>query len=131
MLELVGDLDQGESPLSRVLRFTSRYHTTFRFISATLRTLLVEKRATLRSPLVLCSELHLYTTPLDIGVALRFRTEKWPPCAPSLVVLCRIVDMDFREFPTERLYEKASSTSQPPHHEAAHGSVHERLATRT
>ncbi len=83
-----------------VLWFTSRYHTTFRLISATLRPHLVAKKATLRSSLVLCRELHLYTTPLDIGVALRFRTEKWPPCAPSLVVLCRIVDMDFREFPT-------------------------------
>jgi hypothetical protein len=43
------------------------------------------------SPPVLCRELHLYGAPLDIVVALRFRMEKSPPCAPSLVVLCRIL----------------------------------------
>jgi hypothetical protein len=31
----------------------------------------------------------------------------------------------------ERLYEKASCASQPPHHEATHSSVHERFATLT
>src|SRR5215210_2040326 len=31
----------------------------------------------------------------------------------------------------ERLYEKSSNTGEPPRHEANHGSVHERLATRT
>jgi hypothetical protein len=31
----------------------------------------------------------------------------------------------------ERLYEKPSNTGEPPRHEADHGSVHQRLATRT
>src|SRR5918993_1903830 len=31
----------------------------------------------------------------------------------------------------ERLYEKSSNTSEPPRHEANHGSVHQRLAART
>ena len=31
----------------------------------------------------------------------------------------------------ERLYEKASNTSEPPRHEANHGSVHERLSACT
>src|SRR5215212_519431 len=31
----------------------------------------------------------------------------------------------------ERLYEKSSNTGEPPRHEANHGSLHERLATRT
>src|SRR5215204_2600547 len=33
-----------------------------------------------------------------------------------------------RRIPLLRLYEKASSASQSPQHEATHGSVHERLA---
>src|SRR5919107_1653182 len=33
--------------------------------------------------------------------------------------------------PVPRLYEKSSNTSEPPRHEANHGSVHERLAART
>jgi hypothetical protein len=32
---------------------------------------------------------------------------------------------------SKRLYEKLSSTSQPPQHEATHGSVHECFAART
>jgi hypothetical protein len=30
-----------------------------------------------------------------------------------------------------RLYEKASNSGQPPHHEATHGSIYERFAART
>jgi hypothetical protein len=58
----------------------------------------VVKRAALGSPPVLCRELHLYAAPLDIGVAFWFRTEKSPPTAFSLVILCTILQMDFREF---------------------------------
>src|SRR3954451_892912 len=32
---------------------------------------------------------------------------------------------------SERLYVKSSNASEPPHHEAAHGSVHQRFPART
>jgi hypothetical protein len=31
----------------------------------------------------------------------------------------------------ERLYEKVSSAGKTPHHEADHGSIHQRFAART
>jgi hypothetical protein len=40
-------------------------------------------------------------------------------------ILCKKMNV------AERLYEKPSNTSEPPRHEANHGSVHERFPART
>src|ERR687889_2557302 len=40
-------------------------------------------------------------------------------------------ESELPRIPLPRLYEKSSNTSEPPRHEANHGSVHQRLAART
>jgi hypothetical protein len=47
---------------------------------------------------------------------------------PNFLELCQ---RELLRIDLPRLYEKSSSASEPPRHEADHGSVHERLATRT
>ena len=61
------------------------------------------RKRSLRLSRVLCRKLHLYSAPLDVGIALRFRQEQSPPLAPSVVVLCRILYTDFPEFTFQAL----------------------------
>src|SRR3954452_9410920 len=75
--------------------------------------------------------LHLYTGPQDVVLGPGLyrawnRRLPWPHCIryhPAGYRLPRI--------PLLRLYEKPSSASQPPHHQASYCSVHERFATST